>query len=105
MLWLDESTPTGCVSMRSRRCCTSTIRARQASGFPTATAGVRTRGDRLLRLLNELAYRPNPDVQIIAEESTAWPRCRGPLPGGLGFGMKWNMGWMHDTLQYMRETL
>jgi len=57
-----------------------------------------------LRLLNELAYRDHPDVQIIAEESTAWPMVSRPVYlGGLGFGMKWNMGWMHDSLQYMRE--
>jgi 1,4-alpha-glucan branching enzyme len=56
-----------------------------------------------LRLLNESAYRDHPDVQVIAEESTAWPMVSRPTYlGGLGFGMKWNMGWMHDTLQYMR---
>ena len=56
-----------------------------------------------LRLLNEAAYRDHPDVQVIAEESTAWPMVSRPTYlGGLGFGMKWNMGWMHDTLQYMR---
>jgi 1,4-alpha-glucan branching enzyme len=55
-----------------------------------------------LRALNEAAYRDHPDVQIIAEESTAWPMVSRPTYlGGLGFGMKWNMGWMHDTLQYM----
>jgi 1,4-alpha-glucan branching enzyme len=57
-----------------------------------------------LRLLNESAYRDHPDVQIIAEESTAWPMVSRPVYlGGLGFGMKWNMGWMHDTLEYMHE--
>ncbi len=57
-----------------------------------------------LRQLNELAYREHPDVQVIAEESTAWPMVSRPLyVGGLGFGMKWNMGWMHDTLDYMRQ--
>ncbi len=57
-----------------------------------------------LRLLNESAYRDFPGVQIIAEESTAWPMVSRPTYlGGLGFGMKWNMGWMHDTLQYMQE--
>ena len=57
-----------------------------------------------LRLLNESAYRDFPDVQIIAEESTAWPMVSRPTYlGGLGFGMKWNMGWMHDTLKYLRE--
>ena len=56
-----------------------------------------------LRLLNETVYAAFPDVQVIAEESTAWPMVTGPtFAGGLGFGLKWNMGWMHDTLQYMK---
>ena len=55
-----------------------------------------------LRMLSESAYRDHPDVQIIAEESTAWPMVSRPTYlGGLGFGMKWNMGWMHDTLHYI----
>jgi len=57
-----------------------------------------------LRQLNETVYRDHPGVQVIAEESTAWPMVSRPVHlGGLGFGMKWNMGWMHDTLDYMRE--
>jgi 1,4-alpha-glucan branching enzyme len=56
---------------------------------------------RFLRDLNEAVYRDHPDVQTIAEESTAWPMVSRPTYlGGLGFGMKWNMGWMHDTLYY-----
>jgi 1,4-alpha-glucan branching enzyme len=55
-----------------------------------------------LRTLNESVYREFPDVQTIAEESTAWPMVSRPTYlGGLGFGMKWDMGWMHDTLSYM----
>jgi 1,4-alpha-glucan branching enzyme len=55
-----------------------------------------------LRQLNQTAYGHHPDVQVIAEESTAWPMVSRPTElGGLGFGMKWNMGWMHDTLGYM----
>ena len=55
-----------------------------------------------LRRLNEDVYRVHPDVQTIAEESTAWPLVSKPTYlGGLGFGFKWDMGWMHDTLQYM----
>ncbi len=55
-----------------------------------------------LRRLNEDVYRECPDVQTIAEESTAWPLVSKPTyVGGLGFGLKWDMGWMHDTLQYM----
>lgn len=57
-----------------------------------------------LKKLNAEVYRSFPDVQMIAEESTAWPSVSRPLYlGGLGFGMKWNMGWMHDTLEYMSK--
>jgi 1,4-alpha-glucan branching enzyme len=57
-----------------------------------------------LRQLNRTAYREHPDVMMIAEESTAWPMVsRPPEVGGLGFGMKWNMGWMHDTLAYFQQ--
>ncbi|MGD9379588.1 MAG: 1,4-alpha-glucan branching protein GlgB [candidate division WOR-3 bacterium] len=54
-----------------------------------------------IKRLNETVYQEYPDVQTIAEESTAWPMVSRPVYlGGLGFGMKWNMGWMHDTLDY-----
>jgi 1,4-alpha-glucan branching enzyme len=57
-----------------------------------------------LRFLNETLYRDFPDIQTVAEESTAWPQVSRPTYlGGLGFGMKWNMGWMHDTLNYMKR--
>jgi 1,4-alpha-glucan branching enzyme len=56
-----------------------------------------------LRTLNEAVYREHPDTTTIAEESTAWPMVSRPTSmGGLGFGLKWNMGWMHDTLAYMK---
>jgi len=55
-----------------------------------------------LRRLNAEVYEHFPDVQTFAEESTAWPMVSRPTYlGGLGFGLKWDMGWMHDTLQYM----
>jgi 1,4-alpha-glucan branching enzyme len=55
-----------------------------------------------LRALNEAIYANFPGTQTAAEESTAWPMVSRPTDvGGLGFGMKWNMGWMHDTLSYM----
>ncbi|CAN5826292.1 1,4-alpha-glucan branching protein GlgB [soil metagenome] len=54
-----------------------------------------------LRQLNGTVYAEYPDVQTIAEESTSWPMVSRPLNlGGLGFGMKWDMGWMHDTIDY-----
>jgi 1,4-alpha-glucan branching enzyme len=56
-----------------------------------------------LRQLNETVYREHPGAETIAEESTAWPMVSRPTYlGGLGFGMKWDMGWMHDTLEYFR---
>ncbi|HEV8298637.1 MAG TPA: 1,4-alpha-glucan branching protein GlgB [Acidimicrobiales bacterium] len=57
-----------------------------------------------LRQLNESVYREFPGVQTYAEESTAWPMVSRPTDvGGLGFGFKWDMGWMHDTLRYLRR--
>ncbi|MEI9934567.1 MAG: hypothetical protein WDM71_06875 [Ferruginibacter sp.] len=53
--------------------------------------------------LNETIYRDFPDVQTIAEEATDWPDISKPtFLGGMGFGMKWMMGWMHDTLSYFK---
>jgi 1,4-alpha-glucan branching enzyme len=58
----------------------------------------------LLRALNTAVYERHPGVQTYAEESTAWPMVSRPTYlGGLGFGYKWDMGWMHDTLQYMQH--
>ena len=57
-----------------------------------------------IKQLNQQVYKHHPEVQTIAEESTAWPGVSKPTYlGGLGFGLKWDMGWMHDTLRYMRE--
>ncbi|MEJ5254176.1 MAG: 1,4-alpha-glucan branching protein GlgB [Acidimicrobiales bacterium] len=56
---------------------------------------------RFLKQLNTVVYRDFPGIQTFAEESTAWPMVSRPVEvGGLGFGFKWDMGWMHDTLQY-----
>lgn len=53
--------------------------------------------------LNETLYRDFPDIQTIAEEATDWPKISKPtFEDGLGFGMKWMMGWMHDTLDYFK---
>src|SRR6185295_14814309 len=57
-----------------------------------------------LQEMNATAYRRIPGVVTIAEESTAWPGVTRPTHlGGLGFGLKWNMGWMHDSFQYMSK--
>jgi 1,4-alpha-glucan branching enzyme len=57
-----------------------------------------------LRAMNEAVYRDYPTTTTIAEESTSWPLVTRPtFVGGLGFGLKWNMGWMHDTLAYFKE--
>lgn len=57
-----------------------------------------------LRELNETVYAHFPGIQMMAEESTAWPMVSKPtFIGGLGFGMKWDMGWMHDTLDYFNK--
>src|SRR5213079_1839595 len=54
-----------------------------------------------LRSMNESLYLAHPDIQTIAEESTAFPMVSRPVAdGGLGFGLKWDMGWMHDTCMY-----
>jgi 1,4-alpha-glucan branching enzyme len=54
-----------------------------------------------IRDLNRATYSSHPGTFTVAEESTAWPKVSGPTDhGGLGFGFKWDMGWMHDTLQY-----
>ncbi len=57
-----------------------------------------------LQEVNATAYKRNPGIVMIAEESTSWPGVTRPTASsGLGFGLKWNMGWMHDSLRYMQE--
>jgi len=59
---------------------------------------------KFLQQLNTVTHEEFPGTMILAEESTAWPQVSGPTGmGGLGFSMKWNMGWMHDTLSYMEK--
>lgn len=57
-----------------------------------------------LKEMNEMVFRDFPDTQTIAEEATDWPGITNPtFTGGVGFGMKWMMGWMHDTLKYFKR--
>ena len=57
-----------------------------------------------IKALNQTAYARNPGITMIAEESTSWPAVSRPTyVGGLGFGFKWDMGWMHDTLDYFSK--
>jgi len=57
-----------------------------------------------IRELNTVTHAEHPGTMVIAEESTSWPQVTRPVwLGGLGFSMKWNMGWMHDSLQYMQQ--
>ena len=57
-----------------------------------------------IKALNQAAYARNPGIMMIAEESTSWPAVSRPIYlGGLGFGFKWDMGWMHDTLDYFSK--
>ena len=78
---------------------------KEGEWIPNAYGGRENLGAiQFLRHLNESVYRDHPDVQVIDEESTAWPMVSRPVyVGGLGFGMKWSMGWMHDTLDYMQQ--
>jgi 1,4-alpha-glucan branching enzyme len=78
---------------------------RAGEWIPNEFGGRENLGEiRFLQRLNSDTYQQHPDVQTIAEESTAWPMVSRPTSmGGLGFGLKWDMGWMHDTLEYMRK--
>jgi 1,4-alpha-glucan branching enzyme len=61
-------------------------------------------GVNFLKQLNEVVFDAHPGVVMVAEESTSWPGISAPTAdGGLGFGFKWNMGWMHDTLEYFAK--
>ena len=80
--------------------------ARQPGGWIPNRHGGRENLEAIafLQDLNRAVYREYPDTFTVAEESTAWPRVSRPTEmGGLGFGLKWNMGWMHDVLAFLRE--
>ncbi len=107
LFWL-EHLPHRCAARgRGRLDALSRLRAAApASGSRTASAATRTStAVEFLKQLNLAVYRDHPDTQTIAEESTAWPMVSRPTYlGGLGFGLKWNMGWMHDTLEVLPDT-
>ncbi len=91
--------------MRWPRCCISTTEGAKAQWIPNRYGGKENiEAIHFLRAVNEHVYEAFPDVMMIAEESTAWPQVSRPTYlGGLGFGFKWNMGWMHDMLDYMSQ--
>ena len=103
--WLSATTSTACASTPSPPCSTSTTPASRGSGCPTRTEDART-SRRCASCVSSTPaiYADHPDVQVMAEESTAWPGVSRPVDvGGLGFGFKWDMGWMHDTLVPVRR--
>ena len=105
VLAATSTTPTASASTPWPRCSTSTTRATRASGCRTSTAATRTwTPSAFLKEFNEVIHGREPGVISAAEESTAWPGVSRPTYlGGLGFGFKWNMGWMHDTLAYFQH--
>ena len=88
-----------------RRCSTSTTRAKQGEWLPNKDGGRENlEAISFLQEVNATTYKRNPGIVMIAEESTSFPGVTRPSDGGgLGFGIKWNMGWMHDALQYIHE--
>ena len=101
----SATTSTGSAWTRWPPCSTSTTRARRASGCPNVYGGRENlEAIAFLKRLNEVVYGDSPGVITVAEESTSWPMVSRPVHvGGLGFGFKWNMGWMHDMLDYLRH--
>ncbi len=91
--------------MRWLRCSTWITRGKRGEWIPNRYGGRENiEAIEFLRRLNGAVYENHPDVQTIAEESTAWPMVSRPdLCRRLGFGLKWDMGWMHDTLEYIRH--
>ena len=103
LYWLRSSTSTACGSTRWRRCSTWTTPAPRAAGRPNIYGGRENlEAVQFLQEMNATAHKAAPGIVTIAEESTSWPGVTRPTNlGGLGFSMKWNMGWMHDTLDYI----
>ena len=91
--------------MPSPPCSTSITRAKQGEWIPNKFGGRENlEAIDFLRRFNQEVYKEHPEVQTIAEESTSWPMVSRPTyVGGLGFGLKWDMGWMHDTLEVFPE--
>ena len=103
LFWIEHYGVDGLRVTRWLRCSTATTAARPESGCLTSTAAVKT-SKRLTSCsrMNEVLGSERPGAATYAEESTAWPSVsRPPSVGGLGFHYKWNMGWMHDMLDYM----
>ena len=101
---LKNSTSMAFALMRSLPCCISTTAAKRGNGCATSLAdGKILRPFRFSSNWNHTVRTLHRGVSMFAEESTTWPRVTHPIAeGGLGFTFKWNMGWMHDTLDYFR---
>jgi len=88
-----------------RPCCILIIPEKTVSGSHIY-GGVKIWRRRFYKEFNEITHQYFPGILTIAEESTAWPSVSKPVYlGGLGFDMKWNMGWMHDMLEYISKNL
>ena len=105
LFWLDRYTSTDCASMRSPRCSISTTAGRRASWIPNKYGGREN-----IEAIDFLRRTNTSCLRQLSRTRPPRPRnrppgrwCRGRPSGGLGFGYKWNMGWMHDTLEYIRK--
>ena len=96
-----STTSTACESMPSHRCSTCDYSRKEGEWIPNEHGGRENlEAIDFLRRAQREVYATSPSVQTFAEESTAWPMVSRPTYlGGLGFGLKWDMGWMHDTLE------
>ncbi len=98
----SATTPTVCASTPWPRCSTSTTHASEGQWVPNRYGGRENLAAiDFVKQCNTAIAEEFPDTTTMAEESTAWPHVTGAVAnGGLGFGFKWDMGWMHDVLQY-----